>query len=176
MLSQSINFKLCLLIDILFDKQLHYYPLGSLNPCFRLNSLKNTLSIFNLSGDPLEKQLAQPETLVRWIALTVLALLLVIGASILGFHMLQVSDPYLKDVLSLQGNPVRGQAIFEINCAGCHGLQGDGRVGPSLQHISKRRSQISLIQQVISGRTPPMPKFQPSPQEMADLLSYLEEL
>jgi hypothetical protein len=29
---------------------------------------------------------------------------------------------------------------------------------------------------VVSGRTPPMPKFQPEAQEMADLLEYLENL
>ncbi|MFZ4555923.1 MAG: cytochrome c, partial [Pseudanabaena sp.] len=26
------------------------------------------------------------------------------------------------------------------------------------------------------GETPPMPQFQPSPQDMADLLSYLKQL
>ncbi len=36
--------------------------------------------------------------------------------------------------------------------------------------------RIGLIHQVTSGATPPMPKFQASPQEMADLLSYLEKL
>ncbi|HEY9708744.1 MAG TPA: cytochrome c, partial [Oculatellaceae cyanobacterium] len=69
-----------------------------------------------------------------------------------------------------------GYAMFQINCAGCHGLQADGRIGPSLQHVSSRKSKGSLIHQVISGETPPMPKFQPNPQEMADLLSYLEKL
>jgi len=29
---------------------------------------------------------------------------------------------------------------------------------------------------VVSGETPPMPMFQPKPQEMADLLKYLEKL
>ncbi len=106
----------------------------------------------------------------------VLALILAISASILGFYMLRVSDPYVKNVLSLNGDPVRGRAIFEINCAGCHGLQAWGRVGPNLHSVSKRKSKIGLIQQVISGQTPPMPKFQPRPQEMADLLSYLEQL
>jgi mono/diheme cytochrome c family protein len=52
----------------------------------------------------------------------------------------------------------------------------DGKVGPSLKNVSTRKSRIGLIEQVISGNTPPMPKFQPSPQEMADLLSYLESL
>jgi mono/diheme cytochrome c family protein len=106
----------------------------------------------------------------------VLAVLLAIAASLFGFHLMQVSDPYIHSVLSLNGDPTRGHAIFKINCAGCHGLDGDGQVGPSLQHVSQKKSKISLIHQVISGETPPMPKFQPSPQEMADLLSYLEKL
>lgn len=124
----------------------------------------------------MENQLAQPEILIRRITLMVLAVLLVIGASILGFHMIQASDPYIHSVLSLNGDLSRGHAMFQINCAGCHGIQADGQVGPSLQHVSQRKSKIGLIHQVTSGETPPMPKFQPSPQEMADLLSYLEEL
>ena len=124
----------------------------------------------------MENQLDQPELLVRRIILLVLAVLLAVGASILGVHLIQVSDPYMHNVLSLDGNSMRGQAIFQINCAGCHGIRGDGQVGPSLQHVSKRKSKVSIIHQVISGQTPPMPKFQPSPQEMADLLSYLEKL
>jgi len=124
----------------------------------------------------LENQLAQPEILIRRITLMVLALLLVIGASLLGFQLIQASDPYTHSVLSLNGDLARGHAMFQINCAGCHGLQADGQVGPSLQHVSQRKSKIGLIHQVTSGETPPMPKFQPSPQEMADLLSYLEEL
>jgi mono/diheme cytochrome c family protein len=106
----------------------------------------------------------------------VLAVLLAIGSSVLGFHLIQVSDPYIRNVLSLNGDSVRGHDIFQINCAGCHGLQADGRVGPSLQHVSQRKSKVSLIHQVISGQTPPMPKFQPSPQEMADLLELPGEI
>ncbi len=124
----------------------------------------------------MQNQLAQPEILVRRITLMVLAVLLAVGASVLGFHMIQASDPYIQKVLSLNGNLVKGHAIFQINCAGCHGLQADGQVGPSLQHVSQRKSKIDLIHQVTSGQTPPMPKFQPNPQEMADLLSYLEKL
>lgn len=124
----------------------------------------------------MENQLAQPQIIVRRITLVVLAVLLAIGAGVLGFHVVQVSDPYVHKVLLLNGDSVRGQAMFQINCAGCHGLQADGRVGPSLQHVSQHKSKINLIHQVTSGETPPMPKFQPSPQEMADLLSYLEKL
>jgi mono/diheme cytochrome c family protein len=124
----------------------------------------------------LNNQLTKPETLIQWIALSALAILIAIPLVILGVHIVQASDPYIKSVVSLEGNPVQGKAIFQINCAGCHGLQADGLVGPSLQAVSKHKSRYGLIHQVISGETPPMPKFQPSPQEMADLLSYLESL
>lgn len=86
------------------------------------------------------------------------------------------SDPYVQEVLNLPGDSIQGHAIFQINCSGCHGIMADGKVGPSLKGISTRRSEVGLIEQVISGETPPMPKFQPSPKEMADLLSYLETL
>lgn len=93
-----------------------------------------------------------------------------------GLHFYRVSDPYVREVLSLNGDSLRGHAIYEINCAACHGGQADGNVGPSLHNVSKRKSRVGLIYQVISGKTPPMPKFQPSTQEMADLLGYLERL
>jgi mono/diheme cytochrome c family protein len=88
----------------------------------------------------------------------------------------QESNPYITSVMSKTGDPTLGHAIFQINCSGCHGLDASGRVGPSLLEISKRKSPHSLIEQVTSGNTPPMPQFQPNPQEMADLLSYLATL
>jgi mono/diheme cytochrome c family protein len=124
----------------------------------------------------LDNQITKPEILMQQIALWVLAISLVFPLGIFGVQMVRASDPYIKSVLSQQGNPVQGHAIFQINCAGCHGWQADGNVGPSLQAVSKHKSQYGLIRQVISGETPPMPKFQPSVQEMADLLSYLQSL
>jgi mono/diheme cytochrome c family protein len=96
--------------------------------------------------------------------------------AIVGWHSLQESNPYINGVLAKKGDPTLGHAIFQINCSGCHGLDAKGRVGPSLMDISKRKSPHSLIEQVTSGNTPPMPQFQPSHQEMADLLSYLATL
>ena len=108
----------------------------------------------------------------------VLGLILAIVVSgFVGVYASQAtSDPYTRDVLALVGDPIQGNAIFQINCAGCHGSKADGNVGPSLRAVSQRKSDSRLIQQVISGNTPPMPKFQPAPQEMADLLSYLNTL
>jgi mono/diheme cytochrome c family protein len=63
-----------------------------------------------------------------------------------------------------------------MNCAGCHISVSDSQVGPNLHGVSERKSEFDLIRQVTSGQTPPMPQFQPSPQEMADLLKYLEQI
>lgn len=106
----------------------------------------------------------------------VLAVVLIVLLVVLGVYQSRLSDPYVRTVLSLTGNTTQGHAIFQMNCSGCHGIEADGRVGPSLRGVSDRKSKVSLIQQVISGQTPPMPQFQPTPQEMADLLSYLESL
>lgn len=109
-------------------------------------------------------------------AIVALAVVLAIALAIFGVRSLQVSDPYIQRVLTLEGDPSQGEAIFQMNCAGCHGANADGLVGPSLHRVSERKSRVSLIHQVIGGNTPPMPQFQPSPQEMADLLRYLETL
>jgi mono/diheme cytochrome c family protein len=124
----------------------------------------------------LDKQITKPETLMRLLALLALSIILAVPLSIIGTQIIQASDPYVKSVLSRKGDPSLGHAIFQINCAGCHGLEAGGLVGPSLQAVSKHKSKYGIIYQVISGKTPPMPKFKPSSQEMADLLSYLESL
>ena len=124
----------------------------------------------------MNNQLIQPKLKINHIIFIAIVVILLILAIIWVFYYFQLSDPYVQDVLSSQGDNIRGKAIFQINCAGCHGNDGDGNVGPTLHNISHRKSSISLINQVISGKTPPMPQFQPSSQNMADLLSYLKQL
>lgn len=113
---------------------------------------------------------------IRKIALVALVILLAMFLTAFATYQYRHSDPYIQDVLGLPGNVAHGRFIFEMNCSSCHGLYGDGQVGPSLRHVSDRRSRVGLIKQVISGKTPPMPQFQPTPQEMADLLKYLQAL
>jgi mono/diheme cytochrome c family protein len=129
-----------------------------------------------LTQELLDNQIATSDTSVQKTAWLVLVVIAVVCLAILGFYQLRHADPYVQDVLALRGNPAQGQVIFQQNCAGCHGLAADGRVGPSLHHVASRKSRIGLIHQVTSGETPPMPQFQPTPQEMADLLEYLESL
>ncbi len=103
--------------------------------------------------------------------------LVVLVAGALWFWLTHPTwDAYTKAVLSLQGDPVKGRSIFVMNCVACHGQWATGEVGPSLKDLSSRKSDVQIIEQVTSGKTPPMPLFQPDPQEMADLLSYLKRL
>jgi len=104
------------------------------------------------------------------------AAILAIACGVLGVYWQTASDPYTQQVLSIDGDVNNGSAIFQINCAGCHNLQAERSVGPRLVNVYKRKSSRKIITQVTSGRTPPMPKFQPTKQEMADLLSYLKGL
>ncbi len=119
---------------------------------------------------------SQSNRLITQFVLAATTILLCILLIVWGIHKLQISDPYVHDVLAASGDFERGQQLFQQNCAMCHGLTGTGEVGPDLQHVSARKSQVALIKQVISGKTPPMPQFQPNTQDMADLLVFLDSL
>ena len=107
-----------------------------------------------------------------------LVLLAAACAAVLALVVLPAarSDPYTRSTLQLSGAADRGEQLFLINCAGCHGIAAQGLVGPDLHGVDSRKNNRQLIQQVVSGRTPPMPRFQPEPQAMADLLAYLHTL
>ena len=113
---------------------------------------------------------------IERLAIFAIAVLLAIILANMTIRQFQVADPYVKSVLSLTGDQFQGSAIFQMNCAGCHISAPESQVGPNLYRVSDRKSEFDLIRQVTSGRTPPMPQFQPSPQEMADLLKYLQQI
>lgn len=135
-----------------------------------------------LSPETLQEPVIQEQvgddlpSLLRQAMFSVLALIAAIGLVLGGIRYIQTFDPYIHEVLATQGDPERGAAIFQMNCAVCHGLEANGEVGPALHSVSDHKSKVSLIKQVTSGKTPPMPQFQPSPEDMADLLEYLERL
>jgi len=124
----------------------------------------------------LDNRITYNSVLLRQIFFVLLLVFAVTSLVVLGMNRAYSADPYVNEVMALEGNGTRGHAIFQMNCASCHGLEADGEVGPSLRRVSEHRSPRSLIQQVTSGKTPPMPQFQPNSQDMADLLSYLETL
>ena len=119
------------------------------------------------SPGKLSIKLARPFWVFFGIALLILMLWL--------FAFPQV-EPYIKDTLSLQGSMEQGERLFKVNCVGCHGISAQGLLGPDLHEVSYHLSEKEIINQVVQGRTPPMPSFQMEPQKMADLLAYLNSL
>ncbi|NEQ99069.1 MAG: cytochrome c, partial [Cyanothece sp. SIO2G6] len=105
------------------------------------------------------------DMVMQGLALAIIVALLAILITLVGLYQYRYADPYIRHVLALEGDVVQGRAIFQMNCSTCHGLNADGAVGPSLHEVSERRTRVGLIKQVVSGQTPPMPQFQPSPEE-----------
>ena len=126
-----------------------------------------------LTGSELLNEAPRKRGLIT--ALVVLAVVALVAMSALVASA-NSRDPYVTSSLEKVGDQEHGSKLFLINCAGCHGIAAQGVVGPNLHGVSQRKKDPALIQQVISGKTPPMPSFQPDPQSMADLLAYLHEL
>ena len=86
------------------------------------------------------------------------------------------NNKYIIDTLELNGSAKEGDALFKINCVGCHGITARGLVGPDLHSITQRLNDKEIIKQVTGGLTPPMPSFEIDPVNMSNLLKYLHTL
>ena len=85
-------------------------------------------------------------------------------------------NKYIIKTLELNGSAGEGDALFKINCVGCHGITARGLVGPDLHSITQRLNDKEIIKQVTGGLTPPMPSFEIDPVNMSNLLKYLHSL
>ena len=86
------------------------------------------------------------------------------------------NNQYIIETLEINGSAEEGDALFKINCVGCHGISARGLVGPDLHSITQRLNDKEIIKQVTGGLTPPMPSFEIDPVNMANLLKYLHSL
>ena len=86
------------------------------------------------------------------------------------------NNKYIIETLALNGSAEEGDALFKINCVGCHGITARGLVGPDLHSITQRLNDKEIIKQVTGGLTPPMPRFEIDPVNMSNLLKYLHSL
>ena len=86
------------------------------------------------------------------------------------------NNKYIIETLELKGSAEKGDALFKMNCVGCHGITARGLVGPDLHSITKRLNDKEIIKQVTGGLTPPMPSFEIDPVNMYNLLEYLHSL
>ena len=86
------------------------------------------------------------------------------------------NNKYIIETLEFNGSAKQGDALFKMNCVGCHGITARGLVGPDLHSITKRLSDKEIIKQVTGGLTPPMPSFEIDSVNMSNLLKYLHSL
>ena len=86
------------------------------------------------------------------------------------------NNKYMIETLEHSGSAEEGDALFKINCVGCHGITARGLVGPDLHSITQRLNDKEIIKQVTGGLTPPMPSFEIDPVNMSNLLKYLHSL
>ncbi|MBO6960822.1 MAG: cytochrome c [Prochlorococcus marinus CUG1438] len=86
------------------------------------------------------------------------------------------NNKYIVETLGLNGSVKDGDALFKMNCVGCHGITARGLVGPDLHSITHRLNDKEIIKQVTGGLTPPMPSFEIDPENMSNLLEYLHSL
>ena len=108
------------------------------------------------------------------IVLIVFGVLLICFSIFFAKH--QVNSKYIIETLALNGSAEEGDALFKINCVGCHGITARGLVGPDLHSITQRLNDKEIIKQVTGGLTPPMPSFEIDPVNMSNLLKYLHSL
>lgn len=99
--------------------------------------------------------------------------------------LLSVAVLWTADVTSAgeaAGDPAQGEALFQANCAMCHGKDASGMMGmhPALRGAVDRLTVEGVEVTIRNGRDtrPPMPAFgdQLDDDAIADLVAYLQTL
>lgn len=89
----------------------------------------------------------------------------------------QLPNPYANNAQAVQ----QGHDLFvRMNCAGCHGYDAKGGMGPNLTDGYWRYGgvPVSLFKSIYEGRPQGMPAWNPAlpPQEIWKIVAYLQSL
>jgi cytochrome c551 len=104
-----------------------------------------------------------------------LALLLVVSAAVFALALWSPFSPSTPSAPagSDSGDPVRGATIFAASCAGCHGADATGGVGPALRASGLNAADVEAV--VASGRGA-MPAGIVTGQDAADVAAHVASL
>ena len=87
--------------------------------------------------------------------------------------------PDFEQLANLRGNATKGEIIYQRNCSMCHGIDGNGGVGPGLnrQSLLTAVDDNFLFFTITSGRAnTAMPSWSDlPPQNTADLIKYIRQ-
>lgn len=83
-------------------------------------------------------------------------------------------DERIDEILALTGDAASGESLYAVNCASCHGAEGEGDIGPSLEEHIPHHDDEYLLTTILDGASG-MTAFATllEPQQHADLLAYL---
>jgi cytochrome c551 len=82
----------------------------------------------------------------------------------------QVFAPSAPAGDAVEADAERGEAVFQRECAGCHGDEAEGGVGPALFETGLDATEVSTAVQQGRGV---MPAGLVSGQELADVVAYV---
>lgn len=79
----------------------------------------------------------------------------------------------IADVLVLEGTPKRGQALYQMHCARCHGAEGGGIASnPALSKTTLTLRDPDIVDIMLNGKGG-MPAQRLDEQQTADVLAWM---
>jgi mono/diheme cytochrome c family protein len=103
-----------------------------------------------------------------------LALLLAVSAAVFALAQWHPFSPTAPTAdAAPTGNATRGTTVFATSCAGCHGTDATGGVGPPLRGSGLTAAEVEAV--VATGRGA-MPAGIVSGQDAADVAAYVATL
>jgi mono/diheme cytochrome c family protein len=83
--------------------------------------------------------------------------LVVVSAAVFAlaqWHPFSPAEPAVARLDTLEGDPVRGAAIFAASCAGCHGADATGGAGPALRGSGINGAEVLVVIATGQGAMP----------------------
>jgi mono/diheme cytochrome c family protein len=93
-----------------------------------------------------------------------------VAAATFALAQANVFEPSAAPTSTASGDAVRGKAVFERECAKCHGPQAEGGVGPGLAGAGLDAATVTAAVQQGRGI---MPAGLVTGQEEADVVAYV---
>ena len=101
------------------------------------------------------------------------ALLVVVSAVVFGLAQWHPFSPSAPASDAAPGDATRGASIFAANCAGCHGTDATGGVGPALRGSGLASAEVAAV--IAAGRGA-MPAGIVSGQDAADVAAHVASI
>jgi mono/diheme cytochrome c family protein len=101
--------------------------------------------------------------------------LVVVTAAVLGLARWHPFSPTVPAATLnvFEGDPVRGASVFAASCAGCHGADGTGGVGPALRDSGINGAKVIVVVGTGQGA---MPAGLVSGQDAADVAAHVASI